>query len=75
MLLWKRLQTIIQHTLAVLVLLRLTVTLIRGLGLVATFDGVANGFGFGAVVAPFEEMFDEWITIPVMEWFVRQLKA
>jgi len=73
--LWKRLQNIIQHTLAVLVFLRIVVSIIRLLGLVATFDGVANGLGFGAVVAPFEEMFDDWITIPVMEWFARQLKA
>lgn len=67
----KWLRTIIQNTVAVLVFLRIAISIIRLLGLVATFDGIANGLGFGEVVAPFEEMFDGWITTPVMEWLAR----
>jgi hypothetical protein len=52
-----------------LVFLRIVVSVVRVLGLVATVDSVANGIGLGAIVAPFEEAFDDWITNPVVNWF------
>lgn len=46
---------------------RILILLVRFAGLVGTVDGVANAIGMGAIVAPYEAMFDEWIVQPVLD--------
>lgn len=47
--------------------IRIALLVIRLAGAVGTIDAVANAVGFGDVVAPFENWFDQWVTDPVME--------
>lgn len=46
---------------------RILILLVRFAGLVGTVDGVANAIGMGAIVAPYEVLFDEWIVQTVLD--------
>lgn len=46
---------------------RIALLVVRLAGAVGTIDAVANASGFGDIVAPFENWFDQWVTHPVME--------
>lgn len=47
--------------------IRIALLVIRLAGAVGTIDAVANAAGFGDVVAPFENWFDQWVTHPVLQ--------
>lgn len=47
--------------------IRIALLVIRLAGAVGTIDAVANAAGFGDIVAPFEDWFDQWVTHPVLD--------